>query len=684
MDFEFLYQADLVLWVILFIGTGLFVYLYKIIFNEKWHQFLISYRIIIFFILGILLFNPVINFSGEKEKKLDWAIFIDNSASIKYHQTPSINAVQLGIESLVNKLSEKDISYHLYQFADNIQKVNSPQLIGNGVTTNIGIIPETIKQLGNQIAGAVIISDGLITEGKDPIKDFQEFDFPIHTIGIGEGSELVDVTIESIDAPTVVLKSDWVDVNITIQSVGNIGDRLSVSLYNNRELQGSKHIRLMGMESKKEINFRFRPKEIGKQQYEVRISSVEDEIDIQNNRQKFSLLVLKDRYKVALLTGSPNKNTSVLKRKLKNNPRVELDHFIRITETRFQPAIKTFWESPYELIIFDNYPIKPLSSNFVRILGKKLLSNQSALFLILGPNQTIVSFNGITSILGVVTEDSTIESNRFYWEFVDEQIDAGGNFPPLKQNILITGKQVSSDTLAVTEQGWPLWLRNQNGTIRTMIWTSPELNTLYFHDQKLSQEGSFSVIWNQSISWLLKSGGEHENFFRLNKNRYQQGEMVQVTGTQPFEKTQDKTENIIINVTHGSTDIITRDILYNIEEQRWLGEFRAPGPGEYNYSIQLGSNQDPIQTGTFQILESQIELNQVYLNKKLLATISNSTDGQFFVWDSRDSLFSEINPKVRREFKAEIIKFNESRVLLIIMILLLCVEWFIRRNRGLS
>lgn len=684
MDFEFLYQADLVLWIILFIGTGLFVYLYKIIFNEKWHQFLISYRIIIFFILGILLFNPVINFSDEKEKKLDWAIFIDNSASIKYHQTPSINAVQLGIESLVNKLSEKDISYHLYQFADNIQKVNSPQLIGNGVTTNIGIIPETIKQLGNQIAGAVIISDGLITEGKDPIKDFQEFDFPIHTIGIGEGSELVDVTIESIDAPTVVLKSDWVDVNITIQSVGNIGDRLSVSLYNNRELQGSKHIRLMGMESKKEINFRFRPKEIGKQQYEVRISSVEDEIDIQNNRQKFSLLVLKDRYKVALLTGSPNKNTSVLKQKLKNNPRVELDHFIRITETRFQPAIKTFWESPYELIIFDNYPIKPLSSNFVRILGKKLLSNQSALFLILGPNQTIVSFNGITSILGVVTEDSTIESNRFYWEFVDEQIDAGGNFPPLKQNILITGKQVSSDTLAVTEQGWPLWLRNQNGTIRTMIWTSPELNTLYFHDQKLSQEGSFSVIWNQSISWLLKSGGEHENFFRLNKNRYQQGEMVQVTGTQPFEKTQDKTENIIINVTHGSTDIITRDILYNIEEQRWLGEFRAPGPGEYNYSIQLGSNQDPIQTGTFQILESQIELNQVYLNKKLLATISNSTDGQFFVWDSRDSLFSEINPKVRREFKAEIIKFNESRVLLIIMILLLCVEWFIRRNRGLS
>ncbi len=684
MDFEFLHEADLVLWIFLFIGTGLFLYLYKILFNEKWYQLLISYRIIIFFILGIMLLNPVITFSGNKEKKLDWAIFIDNSASIKYHQMPSINTVQLGIESLVNKLEEKNISYHLYQFSDDIQKVNSPKLIGDGVTTNIGIIPETIKQVQNQLAGAVIISDGLITEGKNPIKDFQQFNFPIHTIGIGEGSELVDVTIESINVPTVVLKSEWVDVNITIQSMGNIGDRFSVSLYNNSELQGSKHIRLMGMESKKEVNFRFRPKEIGKQQYEVRISSVEDEINIQNNRQEFNLLVLKDQYKVALLTGSPNKNTSVLKQKLKNNPRIELDHFIRITETRFRPAIKSFWESPYELIIFDNFPIKPLSSDFVRILGKKLLSNQSALYLILGPNQSIVSFNGIASILGVVTEDSTIESNRFYWEFLDEQIDVSGNFPPLKQSILISGKEASTDTLAVTEQGWPLWLRNQNENIRTMIWASPELNTLYFHDQKLSQEGSFSAIWNQSISWLLKSGGEHENFFRLNKNRYQQGEMVQITGTQPFEKAQNETENIIINVMHGSTDIITRDISYNIEEQQWLGEFRAPGPGEYSYSIQLGSNQDPIQTGTLQILESQIELNQVYLNKKLLATISNSTNGQFFVWGSRDSLFSEINPKVRREFKAEIIKFNESKVLLIIMILLLCIEWFIRRNRGLS
>jgi hypothetical protein len=631
-----------------------------------------------------LLLNPIVNFSGEKEKKLDWAIFIDNSASIKYHQTPSLNAIQSGVLSFMNRLKEKNISYDLYQFSDKIKKVNSPKLNGMGVTTNLGIVSEKIKKDEKNLAGVVIVSDGIITEGKNPILKFENVNIPVYTLGIGENSELVDVAIQSIDVPTVVLKSDGVNVRTTIQSVGNISDRLSVSLYNNQSLVGSKHIRLAGQGSRREVNFRFRPKEIGKQKYEVRVSSVEDEINIQNNRQNFNLLVLKDRYKVALLTGSPNKNTAVLKRVLKQNPRIELDHFTRMTEKRFRPAIKSFWETPYELIIFENYPIKPLSSNFIRILGKKVLANQAALLLFSGPNQSNSSLKGITSILGIATIDSVPETEPNYWNFVEEQNFDETDLPPLNQNILISGRELTSDTLAISESNWPLWLRNENGNIRTMTWTSPGINILYFNDQKLDKDGPFSIIWDQSISWLLKTGGEHENFFRFNKDRYQQGEMVQITGTQPFNQEMGAAVNIIINIKNGVTNIISREILFNIEEQRWVGEFRAPGPGEYNYSIQFNSEKIPIQSGAFQVLESQIELNQVHLNKKLLTSISDNTNGQFFKWTSRDSILIKINPKVRREFKAEIVKFNESRILLFIMILLLCIEWFIRRKRGLS
>ncbi len=684
MGVSLLHDTDLVLWVTLFMGMGLTLFLYKIFSHEKWYSLLLSIRALVLFFLIILLLNPVLNFSSEKEQELHWAIFVDNSASIKYHKTPSIQAIQSGIQSFVDGLSEKNISYDLYQFADKIQKVNGPNLEGKGVTTNLGIVSERIKQDENNLAGAIIISDGLITEGKNPLREFHQLDFPIHTIGIGEGSELVDVAIQSIDVPTVVLKSDGVNVNVIVQSLGNISDRLSVSLFNNRQLLGSKHIRLSGLGSKKEINFRFRPKDIGKQNYEVRVSSVEDEINIQNNRQQFNILVLKERYKVALLTGSPNKNTAVLKRALNRNPRIQLDHFVRMTETQFRPGIKSFWETPYELIIFENYPIKPLTANFVRILGKKVLSNQAALFLISGPNQSNNSLKGITSILGVELEEFTLENNPVFWDFTHERWMDEFELPPLHQNMFITGQNDSSYTLAITEFERPLWIRNQHENIRTMVWTSPDMNTLYFLEQKLSQTHAFSTIWDQSISWLLKTGGEHENFFRLNKNRFQQGEMVQIAGNQPFTQSSEPKKNVMITVSHNLKEILMRDILFNIEEQRWMGEFRAPGPGEYQYSISFESEEEPIQKGLFQVLESQIELNQVYLNKKLLTSISNQTGGQYLPWDSRDSLMIKLHPKVRREFRANIIKFNESKFLLFIVIFLLCAEWIMRRRRGLS
>ena len=683
MQFSFLHEVDITLWVLLAISTGLVFFLHKIIADEKWYQVLLIIRSVVLLTFIILLLNPIVNLSGESEKKLNWAIFVDNSASIKYHQTPSIHAIQSGIQTFVNHLSEKNISYDLYQFSDTIQKVKRPNIDGNGVTTNLGMVSEKIKQIESELAGVVIFSDGLITEGKNPIKDFQQLDVPVNTVGIGTGIELVDVAIQSVDVPTVVLKGDGVNVNVTVQSMGKVSDRLSVSLYTNRELLGSKHIRLSGLGSKKEINFRFRPKDIGKQNYEVRISSVEDEINIQNNRQQFNILVLKDRYKVALLTGSPNKNTAVLKRVLKQNPRIQIDHFIRKNETLFRPAIKTFWETPYELIIFDNYPIKPLSSNFVRILGKKVLSNQAAVFLISGPNQSNASLKGITSIFGITVQDTTVEKKSVFWDYSGEKLVHESESPPLIHNIYIKGRSNSSDTLAITEDDWPLWLRHQQRNIRSMVWTSPGLNTLYYYEQKLSQSGAFSTIWKTSISWLLKTGGEHENYFRLNKNRFQQGEMVHIAGNQPFEKQVSENNNVIISVYDNDNEILTRDILFNIEEQRWMGGFRAPSPGEYNYSIHFDPNLDPIQTGTFQILESQIELNQVYLNKKFLTMISNESKGQFNHWDVRDSLLVNMHPKVRREFKANIIKLNQSKFLIFIMILLLCIEWIIRRRRGL-
>ena len=217
---------------------------------------------------------------------------------------------------------------------------------------------------------------------------------------------------------------------MTIQSLGSIKERLSVSLYRGSQLLGSKPIRLFGLGSKNETNFRFSTKEIGRQNFEVRVSSVKDEVNILNNRLNFSLLVLKNQYKVALITGSPNKNTSIIKTIVKKNKRIKLDHFIRAKDEKFKPNLKKFWESPYELIIFDNFPIQPLSSNFTRILGKKIITNQAGFMHLTGPNQSSKSLNRINSILGVDLADSNQISEKLFWDFIEGN-NNDFDFPPL-------------------------------------------------------------------------------------------------------------------------------------------------------------------------------------------------------------------------------------------------------------
>ncbi len=686
MNFRFLHATDSIFLFGIIFGLGLLYYLFKILKDKKWYKALIILRIVILINLFFLLLNPLLIVNSKKDKSLAWAIFVDNSASIKNHKTPSINAIKSGLSEIRSKFIDEEIPFQFFLFDQKINKINSKiieSIDGSGVTTNIGNLSREIQKKSQNYAGAIIFSDGIITEGSTSNEDLKKTNIPIHTVGIGENTGLVDVSIESIDVPTVVLKNEPFNVRTIIQSVGNIKERLSVSIYYEEKLLSSKYIRLLGEGSKKDINFRFEPEKIGQQNYEVRVSSIKDEINIINNRQNFKVLVLKDKYKAALITGSPNKNTSIIKKILKKNPRIELEHFVRMNEIIFKPEIKNFWSTSYELIIFDNYPIMPLSENFIRILGKKILAQKSAIMLIVGPNQRNNSLDGITSIFGVTIEDTLINSGPFFWDFLDNDFSYQIDLPPLMQKYNFVGNGLSSDSLAIFDSGSALWLKNQVGETRSTIFNAVDIHSLYYFKIEESKDNIFSKMIDQTTGWLLKSDGGNEKYFRLNKNLYQQGEIIYITGTQPFNNLNEN-QSINIQISKDGSNIASKEIIFNIESNRWEGEFRAPSKGEYDFQIFLSSGDGLIQNGEFEVVESQIELSNVFLNDKLLKFISNESNGIYYNWNQRDEIFNSISKEVKREIKANYIRFNQNKLFLLFIIFLLTVEWIARRTKGLS
>ena len=98
------------------------------------------------------------------------------------------------------------------------------------------------------------------------------------------------------------------------------------------------------------------PDQTGKTEYKVQVNSIADEVNIQNNKQIVSIHVLKNKYQIAIITGAPNFNTKFLKKNIIQNSKIEYDHFI-YRRNDYSIPLKKFWDTKYDLIIFDNHPV---------------------------------------------------------------------------------------------------------------------------------------------------------------------------------------------------------------------------------------------------------------------------------------------------------------------------------------
>ena len=83
------------------------------------------------------------------------------------------------------------------------------------------------------------------------------------------------------------------------------------------------------------------------------------------------------------------------------------------------------------------------------------------------------------------------------------------------------------------------------------------------------------------------------------------------------------------------------------------------------------------------MLESKIELSNVFMNEFLLKNISLNTSANFKNWSERDSIVVNLSPKIKKEMRSMTAKFNENVVVVIFLLLLFIAELFLRKNKGL-
>ena len=511
---------------------------------------------------------------------------------------------------------------------------------------------------------------------------------------------LIDVAIHSVNAPPVIIKGENAEIQVVIISQGDINQRLNVTLRSDKKLLGSKVIGLKGKGSLNKVKFMLRPEQTGEINYIVQVNALPDEVNIMNNRQVVPLQVLKNQYKIAMITGAPSFNTGVIKTIISDNEKFNVDHYYYRGD-KYSNPLKKFWDTKYDLILFDNHPIGNNANEwttYVRIFAKKILSQKSSFAIFIGHDTNLEALIPYLNLMDLKLKDPLIElGDKFNWNFTENwellfpfnsssQISTSEkNYPPLFVNLDIdsSNKGEALAEFSVSGVNIPLITTAEKSPLRYMVWSSPDLNKLYYNNQNNNNKSLTNQVLGVLFSWLMRTGNGKDFYFRPSKTSYQQGEQVIVSG-----KPANKLENIqegYINVFHNSEKINVKPLTFDKNEGLYSGKFWASKAGKLNYNIEIiyGDQSLVASRGEVIVQESKIELNNVFLNKEPLLELSSNTSGSYYNWGEKNSLLSEINQKSKKEITTHEVILHESWVIFFVILFLVTSEWILRKKYGM-
>ena len=698
MNFEYS-NISYLFWISLIISPIVIYFGYKDIIHFKKLRLLLLIRVFSIAFLLFLIVDPRFNFSFSNIKELPWNIYIDKSLSMAYHTKPSSVALSSGIDQIISTINEKKIQNKIYSFGSELDTswiaIDKKFLDGS---TNLGLVLDHIASDNRNAAGSIIITDGQANLGKElKIKNFDEYK-PIHIIGVGNTVPFIDVAIKAVEVPPVIIKGENAELVVSITYSGGSNKKLNVTLYSDEKLMGSKVISASGNNSINNVRFMINPDQTGKTEYKVQVNSIADEINIQNNKQIVSIHVLKNKYQIAIITGAPNFNTQFLKKNIIQNSKIEYDHFI-YRQKEYSIPLKKFWDTKYDLIIFDNHPVDKNAKewkSYLRVFAKKILSQKSSLAIFAGYDINKDIFESYLKLMELNYKKSVINlESEHKWEITKDWetifpfansslIYKQNNFPPLYIGIDIEPN--NSNVLAnfsISEVEVPLLILSEKGPLRFSVWASPDLNKLFYQFQNDIYSDFIEDFFNPVITWLMRTNNEKNFYFRSEKNSYQQGEQISIVG-KPIIQTEKNNEGYI-HVYSNDSLINTKQLFFNSHAGNYEGKFWASKSGRLDYEIEIFDQENSriVSRGEIQVQESQIELNKVFLNELPLKKIAKSTNGTFNYWHNRHGLPNIIYQETEKNIVNSKIILKDSKLVFILIVLLLSIEWLIRSRLGL-
>jgi|YelNatPaOPRAMG01_1025707.scaffolds.fasta_scaffold00372_12 hypothetical protein len=662
--------------------------------------------------LGLLcllfaFFEPVLSLARKKNIQPINLVFLDNSRSMQINDGTNREAT---IRNFVSDLRENELlsSTKLFTFGSKVSSISFDSLqklnFSEG-STNFSKIFLGITNAGKNISSIVLVSDGVITEGSDPLHTAEKLNIPIYTIGIGDTATRNDVIVKNVLHNDLIYAQTPTNILATISNIGFANKNASVSLYENNILVSQKNI-ILNPDGIQNVEFDYTPKTNGEKKLAVTVSNLPGEFTFANNKKIFYINVLSNKVKVLILAGSPSSDLAFIKNTLKSDNNLTVNSITQITNDKFieKDNPKKLLDSANVLFLV-GFPSKETPNNLLQQVIQKISEKNIPYFITLSngidfnkikliQNELPFSVNGINSGNLAIQPDVSTEQmdNPLLDNNASNPIIAWNNLPPVYQPDVNLAAKPESQVIARIKVNnvllnKPLILTRILGEQKSVavlakdIWRW-KLETV---PQNLDLFDRFIL---SSVKWLNSKDDHKQVIIKTSKKIYSLGETVEFSA-QAYDQSYNPVSNakVFVKINHNNNNY---DVLLNpLGSGLYEGTFQNNQPGDYSFDGVASLNGAKLgeDKGNFNIGEIDVEMLNPQMNYQYLTLLASQTGGMFFFNSNYKNLFEILKQKENTSSKEKIevseINLWSNEWLLLFAILLFGTEWFLRKRNGM-
>ena len=653
-----------------------YYYYYKAKIKLKIHLVLAFLRFVTVFSVLLLLINPIISNKTLEIVKTPLVIAVDNSSSIS-----NLKATKTTTDLFEKLTSNADLKekfdIQTYRFDSDFE--SSDNFDFKGSQTNIDAVAKNSRSINkNVVFPTVLITDGNQTSGNDFVFSFDPNN-KVYPIAVGDTTTYLDLRVSQLNANKYAFHKNKFPVEIFLNYSGTKAINSNFSISQGNSVLNSQVVSFSPSKKSVVISALLPADKVGLQVYKASISSNEKEKNTYNNSYNFAVEVIDQRTEIALISSFNHPDLGALKRAIESNAQRKV--------TLLKPKeINDL--SKYNIVILYQ-PTIEFKSFFEKNTDLGLNT-----FIITG---TKTDFNYLNQQQKDLVFKMSSQSESYIAEYQDnfnlfDLEDIGfSQFPPLENSfgIITTAANVNvllGCSIRNINTNSPLLAFSENQGKRTayLLGENSWKWRLQSHVDTKSYE-KYDTFIDKTIQYLASNASKkslvvnHDGF-------YNSGDAIEISA-QYFNKNYEFDDKANLNITVVNRKTKAKKS-YDLLKSNTDFKVNLDGleVGKYDFVVkELNSNS--VYNGYFEILDFDIEKQFVNPDLVKLTQLANQTKGQLLFPDKIDLLIKSLleNEEYKSVQKSIIKKIPliDWVWLLIILVLSLASEWFLRKYNGM-